>query len=80
VISNIEEMRASGATIIAVCEEGDEETASLADAVLFVPATSELTSPVVDVVPLQVFAYAIAKVRGNNVDRPRNLAKVVTVE
>jgi len=48
--------------------------------VLSVPQTSELTSPIVDVVPLQVFAYAIAKARGNNVDRPRNLAKVVTVE
>jgi glucosamine--fructose-6-phosphate aminotransferase (isomerizing) len=78
--SNIEEMRARGATIIAVCEEGDAATAALADAVLCVPATSELTSPVVDVVPLQIFAYAIAKARGNNVDRPRNLAKVVTVE
>jgi glucosamine--fructose-6-phosphate aminotransferase (isomerizing) len=73
-------MRARGATIIAVCEEGDAATAALADAVLCVPATSELTSPVVDVVPLQIFAYAIAKARGNNVDRPRNLAKVVTVE
>jgi glutamine---fructose-6-phosphate transaminase (isomerizing) len=80
VISNIEEMRARGATIIAICEEGDEETAALVDSVLCVPATSELTSPIVDVVPMQIFAYAIAKARGNNVDRPRNLAKVVTVE
>ena len=80
VISNIEEMRARGATIIAICEEGDEATAALVDSVLFVPATSELTSPIVDVVPMQIFAYAIAKARGNNVDRPRNLAKVVTVE
>lgn len=80
VISNLQEMRARGATIIAVCEEGDEETAALCDAVLYVPATTELTSPIVDVVPLQIFAYAIATARGNNVDRPRNLAKVVTVE
>jgi glutamine---fructose-6-phosphate transaminase (isomerizing) len=80
VVSNIEEMRARGATIIAICEEGDEETAALVDSVLCVPATSELTSPIVDVVPMQIFAYAIAKARGNNVDRPRNLAKVVTVE
>ena len=80
VVSNIEEMRARGATIIALCEEGDEATAALADAVLAVPATSELTSPIVDVVPMQIFAYTIAKARGNNVDRPRNLAKVVTVE
>ena len=80
VISNMQEMRARGATIIAICEEGDAETASMADAALIVPAVSELTSPIVDVVPLQVFAYAIASARGNNVDRPRNLAKVVTVE
>jgi glucosamine--fructose-6-phosphate aminotransferase (isomerizing) len=80
VLSNMQEMRARGATIIAICEEGDAETASLADAALVVPAVSELTSPIVDVVPLQVFAYAIARARGNNVDRPRNLAKVVTVE
>jgi glucosamine--fructose-6-phosphate aminotransferase (isomerizing) len=80
VLSNMQEMRARGATIIAICEEGDEETASLADAALVVPAVSELTSPIIDVVPLQVFAYAIANARGNNVDRPRNLAKVVTVE
>jgi glucosamine--fructose-6-phosphate aminotransferase (isomerizing) len=78
--SNIEEMRARGATIIAVCEEGDEATAALADSVLCVPPTSELTSPILDVVPMQIFAYTIAKARGNNVDRPRNLAKVVTVE
>ena len=80
VISNLQEMRARGATIVGICDEGDEETAALCDATLFVPGTSELTSPIVDVVPLQVFAYAIATARGNNVDRPRNLAKVVTVE
>jgi glucosamine--fructose-6-phosphate aminotransferase (isomerizing) len=78
--SNIEEMRARGATILAVCEEGDEATAALADSVLCVPATSELTSPIVDVVPMQILAYTIARARGLNVDRPRNLAKVVTVE
>src|SRR5487761_1925351 len=80
VISNLQEMRARGATIVGICDEGDDETAALCDAVLFVPETSELTSPIVDVIPLQVFAYAIATARGNNVDRPRNLAKVVTVE
>jgi glucosamine--fructose-6-phosphate aminotransferase (isomerizing) len=80
VMSNIEEMRARGASIIAVADAGDSETASLVDAVLAVPPTSELCSPVVSVVPLQCFAYEIAIARGNDVDRPRNLAKVVTVE
>lgn len=80
VMANVEEMRARGATVIAVAEEGDTETASLVDGVLAVPATPEFCSPIVDVVPLQCFSYAIARARGNDVDRPRNLAKVVTVE
>ncbi len=80
VMANVEEMRARGATIIAVAEEGDDETESLVDAVLSVPATMEFCSPIIDVVPLQCFAYAIARARGNDPDRPRNLAKVVTVE
>jgi glucosamine--fructose-6-phosphate aminotransferase (isomerizing) len=79
-LANIEELRARGATVVAVADEGDEETARLADFVLEVPATDELLSPVVSVVPLQVLAYAVARARGNDVDRPRNLAKVVTVE
>lgn len=80
VMANVEEMRARGATVIAVAEEGDHETESLVDAVLVVPKTMEFCSPIVDVVPLQCFAYAIARARGNDPDRPRNLAKVVTVE
>jgi glucosamine--fructose-6-phosphate aminotransferase (isomerizing) len=80
VMANVEEMRARGATVIAVAEAGDEETASLVDGVLAVPASMEFCSPLVDVIPLQLFAYAIADARGNDVDRPRNLAKVVTVE
>jgi glucosamine--fructose-6-phosphate aminotransferase (isomerizing) len=80
VMANVEEMKARGATVIAVAEEGDDETASLVDDVLVVPATMEFCSPIVDVVPLQCFAYAIARARGNDADRPRNLAKVVTVE
>ena len=59
---------------------GDDETAAQADVVLPVPATHELFSPAVDVVALQLFAYAIAKARGCDVDQPRNLAKTVTVE
>ena len=79
-LSNIQEMRARGATIVAVANEGDDETAAQADVVLPVPATHELFSPVIDVVALQLFAYAIAKARGCDVDQPRNLAKTVTVE
>ncbi len=80
VMANVEEMRARGATVLGVAEEGDKEAARLLDGVLPVPATDELVSPVVAVVPLQCFAYAVARARGNDVDRPRNLAKVVTVE
>ncbi|HLI43728.1 MAG TPA: glutamine--fructose-6-phosphate transaminase (isomerizing) [Acidimicrobiales bacterium] len=79
-LANVEELRARGATVVAVADEGDEETARLADLVLEVPATDHLLSPAVSVVPLQILAYAVARARGNDVDRPRNLAKVVTVE
>jgi glucosamine--fructose-6-phosphate aminotransferase (isomerizing) len=79
-LANVEELRARGATVVAVADEGDEETARLADLVLEVPATDPLLSPAVSVVPLQILAYAVARARGNDVDRPRNLAKVVTVE
>ncbi|MHB1988034.1 MAG: glutamine--fructose-6-phosphate transaminase (isomerizing) [Acidimicrobiales bacterium] len=79
-LANIEELRARGATVVAVADEGDDETARVADLVLEVPAADELLSPVVSVVPLQVLAYSVARQRGNDVDRPRNLAKTVTVE
>ena len=83
VMSNIDEVRARGASVVVVATEGDGETAAHADAVLWVPpvpAGAELFSPVVDVVALQLFAYALAKARGCDVDQPRNLAKTVTVE
>jgi glucosamine--fructose-6-phosphate aminotransferase (isomerizing) len=80
VAANIAEMRARGATIVALCDEGDEETASHADEVLEVPALPELLAPIAAAVPLQRLAYEIARARGHDVDRPRNLAKVVTVE
>jgi glucosamine--fructose-6-phosphate aminotransferase (isomerizing) len=80
VMANVEEMRARGATIVAVADAGDTETARVVDAVLEVPHADEVVSPVLDVVPLQCFAYTIARALGNDVDRPRNLAKVVTVE
>ena len=78
--ANIEEVKARGATVIAVCADGDEETAALADYTLLVPPLPEILAPLVDIIPLQCFAYAIARAKGNDVDRPRNLAKVVTVE
>ena len=79
-MSNVAEVKSRGATVVLVANDGDEETARQADAVLWVPPTEHLFSPIVDVIPLQLFAYAQARCRGFDVDRPRNLAKVVTVE
>src|SRR3954470_4972013 len=79
-LSNIQEVKARGASVIAVATEGDEQIAELADHVLYVPRTPELLAPVVVSVPLQLLAYHIAKIRGCDVDQPRNLAKSVTVE
>jgi glucosamine--fructose-6-phosphate aminotransferase (isomerizing) len=79
-LSNIQEVRARGAEVIAIATEGDEQIGEVADHVLEVPATPELLSPVIVTVPLQLFAYHMAKLRGCDVDRPRNLAKSVTVE
>ena len=79
-VSNIQEVRARGAEVIAVVTEGDVAVRGLARHVLEVPRTPELLSPVVVSVPLQLLAYHIAKLRGCDVDRPRNLAKSVTVE
>jgi glutamine---fructose-6-phosphate transaminase (isomerizing) len=80
ILSNIQEVKARGADVIAVASEGDEAIKELADHVLYVPRTHELLSPVVVTVPLQMLAYRIAKLRGCDVDQPRNLAKSVTVE
>jgi len=79
-ISNIHEIKARKGPVIAVATEGDKEIAKLADDVLYVPKTLEMLSPILNVVPLQLFAYYFAKEKGLNVDRPRNLAKSVTVE
>ncbi|MGH2683369.1 MAG: glutamine--fructose-6-phosphate transaminase (isomerizing) [Actinomycetota bacterium] len=80
VLSNIQEVKARGAVVVAVATEGDREIERFADHVLFVPRTPELLSPVLVTVPLQMFAYHVAKLRGCDVDQPRNLAKSVTVE
>jgi glutamine---fructose-6-phosphate transaminase (isomerizing) len=79
-MSNIAEVRSRGATILLVADDGDTETAAEADEVLWVPPTEALFAPVVDVIPLQFFAYHLAALHGLDVDRPRNLAKTVTVE
>ena len=79
-MANVAEVVSRGATVVLVANDGDEETARRADAVLWVPETQHLFAPVVDVVPLQIFAYSLARLHGHDVDRPRNLAKVVTVE
>jgi glutamine---fructose-6-phosphate transaminase (isomerizing) len=79
-LSNLAEVKARGATVVAVASDDDETIDALADYVLRVPATEPLFTPMVDVVPLQLFAYAMARGLGRNVDRPRNLAKTVTVE
>lgn len=79
-MANVAEVKSRGATVVLVAEDGDEETARRADAVLWVPAVEHLFSPMVDVVPLQMLAYHLARLHHHDVDRPRNLAKVVTVE
>ncbi|MGA2519272.1 MAG: glutamine--fructose-6-phosphate transaminase (isomerizing) [Acidimicrobiales bacterium] len=79
-MGNVAEVRARGATVVLVANEGDDDTAAQADEVLWVPSTHKLFAPVLDVVPLQLLAYHIARLRGHDVDRPRNLAKTVTVE
>jgi len=80
VISNIQEVRARGAHVIAVATEGRTEIAEHAESVLWVPDTDWMLQPLLAVIPLQLLAYAIARRRGLNVDQPRNLAKTVTVE
>jgi glucosamine--fructose-6-phosphate aminotransferase (isomerizing) len=79
-LANISEVKSRGATVVLVANDDDTDTARHADAVLWTPAMSELLAPVVDIVPLQLFAYHLARLLGHDVDRPRNLAKTVTVE
>jgi glucosamine--fructose-6-phosphate aminotransferase (isomerizing) len=79
-LSNIQEVKARGAEVIAVATEGDTQIGEVAQHILEVPETPELLSPVVVTVPLQLLAYHVARLRGTDVDQPRNLAKSVTVE
>jgi glucosamine--fructose-6-phosphate aminotransferase (isomerizing) len=79
-LSQIEQAKARGGTVIALATDGDELIASIADHVLWLPETPWMLSPVTAVIPLQMLAYHIAALRGLDVDQPRNLAKSVTVE
>ena len=79
-LSQIEQAKARGGTVVAVATDGDDTIAEIADYVLWVPETPWLLSPVTTVIPLQLLAYHIAALRGLDVDQPRNLAKSVTVE
>ncbi len=80
ILSNIQEVRARAGIVIALANDDDDEIDRYAGAVIRIPRTNDLLSPVLAVVPLHLFAYHVADRRGNDVDQPRNLAKAVTVE
>ncbi len=80
IVSNIQEVRARGGKVIAIVNEGDDEISRLAEATFIVPETLDLLTPILTIIPLQLFAYYVALRRGCDVDQPRNLAKSVTVE
>ncbi|WP_143305334.1 glutamine--fructose-6-phosphate transaminase (isomerizing) [Chitinophaga vietnamensis] len=80
IVSNIQEIKARKGKVIAVVTEGDQTIPPMADDVIFVPAADELVAPIISVIPLQLLAYHIGVSKGFDVDKPRNLAKSVTVE
>jgi glucosamine--fructose-6-phosphate aminotransferase (isomerizing) len=80
VLSNVEEVRARGADVIAIASEGDDRVKTVAEEVLYVAPSDWLLQPILGVLPLQLLAYRVARAKGLNVDQPRNLAKTVTVE
>ncbi len=79
-VSSIQEIKARGGNVLAIATEGNKEISSLADHILYVPRTLECLSPMLAVIPLQLFAYYVARERECDIDKPRNLAKSVTVE
>jgi len=79
-LSNVKEVEARGGRIIALVTEGDTELSKLSDDVIDVPVVHDEFSPIVNVVVLQLLAYYAARARGTDIDKPRNLAKSVTVE
>ena len=80
VISNIQEIKARKGSVIAIATAGNKEIAKLVDDVIYIPETLEMLTPMLSVVPLHLFAYYVGVLRGHDVDKPRNLAKSVTVE
>jgi glucosamine--fructose-6-phosphate aminotransferase (isomerizing) len=79
-MSNLEEIKARGGPVIAIAAEGDQRIEKVADDVIFIPRIEEFLQPIISIIPLQLLAYHIAVLRGCDVDKPRNLAKSVTVE
>lgn len=79
-VSNVEEIKARGARVVAIAKEGRSEIEQVADEVIYIPPCMDEVSPVLAVIPLQIFAYYVANERGCNIDKPKNLAKSVTVE
>ncbi len=79
-LSNIKEVKARGAHVVGVAKEGHPEIEKVADESIFIPKTMDELAPLLSVIPLQLFAYYVSLARGNDVDKPRNLAKSVTVE
>jgi glutamine---fructose-6-phosphate transaminase (isomerizing) len=80
VLSNMAEVRARGAAVIAIATEGSQRVAEAADQTLYVSSTDWILQPILGILPLQLLAYHVARLQGLNVDQPRNLAKTVTVE
>jgi glucosamine--fructose-6-phosphate aminotransferase (isomerizing) len=80
ILSNIEEIRTRGGKVIAIASEGDNEISKMVDHVFYIPETIDALTPILSVIPLQLLAYHMAVMRGCDVDKPRNLAKSVTVE
>lgn len=79
-ISNIEEIKARGGRVIAIATKGNEEIKKIVDDVIYIPKTLEMLTPLLSVIPLQLFSYYVGILNGHDVDKPRNLAKSVTVE
>jgi glucosamine--fructose-6-phosphate aminotransferase (isomerizing) len=78
--ANVQEVRARDGRVICVVSDGDEAASTLAEQVLHIPNAPEVIQPLLSVIPLQLLAYYFADLKGTDVDQPRNLAKVVTVE
>ena len=80
VMSNLEEIKARKGPVIAIAAEGDTRVAEVADDVIYIPQAEEYLQPIISAIPLQLLSYHIAVMRNCDVDKPRNLAKSVTVE